>query len=110
MRTKSSHWLCGVAAALLGVSGFVDSVRADNPPWPPRVLVIAGDSDAAEEGSDTAIFLVVRTGSADAPLTVHYALGGDAVNGMDYDSLTGEVTIPTGDYFAPITVTPVDES
>ena len=41
------------------------------------------DPDAAEEGSDPATFLVVRTGAADTPLTVNYLLGGAAGNGVD---------------------------
>jgi Bacterial Ig domain/Calx-beta domain len=105
---KTIRWL-GCAVLLLVAFGLVPNLKADNPPWPPLVLVIAADPDAAEEGSDPAQFLVVRVGFANGPLTVQYALGGDAVNGDDYETLSGEVTIPDGAYFAPVTITPHDD-
>ena len=109
MQTKYLPRLCGIAAIILGVLSFLSNVNADNPPWPPLVSVLALDPCAAEEGSDPATFLVVRIGPANAPLTVHYALGGTAQNGLDYQELTGDVTIPMGAYFAPVTVTPIDD-
>ena len=105
---KPGRW-CGLAAILLGAFSFVRAVKADNPPWPTRVHLFALDSQAAEEGSDPATFLVVRIGPVDQPLTVQYAIGGTAVNGTDYDLLPGTVTIPTGAYFTTITLTPIDD-
>jgi len=106
---KTTRWLCGIVALLLGAFNFTYESRADNPPWPSLVSVLPLDPHAAEEGSDPATFLVVRIGPADAPLTVQYALGGEATNGDDYEMLSGEVTIPQGAYFAPVTVTPYDD-
>jgi len=106
---KTSRWLCALAGLLVGVFTFPSNAQAQNPPWPPLVLVIASDPSAAEEGSDPAQFLVVRVGPADAPLTVQYSLGGTATNGDDYATLTGQVTIPTGAYFAPVDVSPLDD-
>jgi hypothetical protein len=80
MRTKPFRWLCGIAAALLGVFGVSSRLHAQSPPWPPLVSVIAFDPDAAEQGSDTATFLVVRLGPANTSLTVQ-CLGGTAGNG-----------------------------
>lgn len=109
MSTKPSRWLYGLAAALLGVFGVVSPLHAQNPPWPPLVSVIALDPDASEQGSDSATFLVVRLGLANTPLTVHYVLGGTAVNGVDYEPLSGSVTIPSGEHFAPVVITPIDD-
>jgi len=106
---KTSRWLCGIAVVLFGVFGLLSKVNADNPPWPPQVLVLALDPSAAEEGSDPATFLVVRTGPANTPLTVQYALGGTADNGDDYQPLSGQVIIPPGAYFAPVIVNPIDD-
>jgi len=106
---KTSRWLCCVAAILCGLFGGSSHVRADDPPWPPLVVVIATDPNAAEEGSDPAQFLVVRVGPAHTPLTVQYALGGTADNGDDYQWLPGTVTIPAGAYFAPVDVHPLDD-
>jgi hypothetical protein len=109
MRTKNSRWLCGLAAVVLGLFSFVTNVRADDPPWPPQVIVLALDPAAAEEGSDPATFLVVRIGPANAPLTVQYALGGETENGADYQPLSGSATIPQNAYFAPVTISPLDD-
>src|SRR6185295_11281931 len=109
MPMKTFPWPSGIVAALLGAFVFTINLRADDPPWPPLVSVLALDPDAAEEGSDPATFLVVRIGPANTPLTIHYALGGAAQNGEDYQRLTGEVTIPMGAYFAPVQATPLDD-
>src|ERR1043166_1718990 len=107
MPMKTSPWLSFVAA-WLGAFALTPAVQADNPPWPPLVSVLALDPRAAEEGSDPATFLVVRIGPANTALTVEYALGGEGENGTAYQTLPGMVTIPQGAYFAPVTVTPLD--
>ncbi|HPC60468.1 MAG TPA: Calx-beta domain-containing protein [Verrucomicrobiota bacterium] len=106
---KVFQQLLGLAGAVLALTSSVLPIRADNPPWPPTVMVVALDPCGAEEGSDTATFAVIRTGPADAPLAVQYQLGGSAVNGADYEPLSGLVTIPAGQYWSPVTVTPVDD-
>jgi hypothetical protein len=106
---KNSRWLCGIAAVLIGAFGFNPNLRADNPPWPPLVLVIPADADATEIGSDPAQFLVIRVGPANGPLTVDYVMGGTASNGDDYVTLPGSVTIPDGAYFASVNVIPIDD-
>src|SRR6185295_11120347 len=109
MPMKTFPWPSGIVAALLGAFVFTINLRADNPPWPPLVSVLALNPHAAEEGSDPATFLVVRIGPANTALTVEYSLGGEAENGTDYQTLPGVVTIPQGAYFAPVTVTPFDD-
>lgn len=42
------------------------------------------------------VFTITRTGGTDAPLGVWYRLSGTAVNGLDYDRLSGYATIPAG--------------
>src|SRR5688572_11137241 len=107
MPMKTSRWFSGIAGLLFGIFGVILNTQAQ--PWPPLVLVIASDPSAAEEGSDPAQFLVVRVGPANAPVIVQYTLGGSAGNGDDYETLSGEVTIPTGAYFAPVDVEPLDD-
>jgi len=106
---KFMRLIGGLALACLACLLLPLPVRADNRPWPPTVMVLAFDPAAAEAGSDPATFLVVRTGSADAALTVQYDLGGTAQNGNDYLPLTGSVTLPPGAWFAPVTITPIDD-
>jgi hypothetical protein len=75
------------------------------------VTLSATDPDASEPTtSDSGGFTVTRSGSTTAALTVQYALSGMAVNGTDYSSLSGTVTIPSGSATAPITVSPLDDS
>lgn len=106
---KFMRLIGGLALTCLAWLTFTTAVRADNPPWPPTVMVLAFDPAAAEEGSEPATFLVVRTGLADAALTVQYDLGGTAQNGIDYQPLSGSVTIPAGAWYAPVTITPIDD-
>jgi acetyl esterase/lipase len=63
----------------------------------PVVSVSLVDITASEDGSETGIFAVTRTGATASPLTVPFALGGRAVLGADYTlSLASPVTIPAG--------------
>ena len=60
-------------------------------------------------GPKDAIFTVRRLGSTNSDLTVTYATGGTATNGVDYVTLPGTVTIPAGQRAAMITVVPIDD-
>jgi hypothetical protein len=118
-----------------GASGLSDLVRiaitGTNPPptnLPPVVTIFAVDPIAAEgtnwcrwysnstsplpdsSCTNTATFLVRRAGSTNASLTISYAIGGTASNGVDYLALPGSVTIPAGERSARITIYPVDDS
>ena len=55
-------------------------------------------------GPKDAIFTVRRLGDTNSDLTVTYAIGGTATNGVDYVTLPGTVTIPAGQRAAMITV------
>src|SRR6185436_6759281 len=86
---------------------------------PPVVTITASDPDASEGGtisggsiviSNTATFVVSRTGGTTRPLLVYYSLSGSAANGVDYRRLSGEVTIPAGASSAPIVVVPIDDN
>jgi len=52
-------------------------------------------------------FRLTRSGNL-SPLTVQYAVGGDAMPGVDYVPLSGTVTLPAGINTADIAVTPLD--
>ena len=70
------------------------------------VSIAATDANASEVGPDTGTLTISRTGSTTASLTVDYAISGSATNGVDYDSLSGSVTIPAGATFADVTIKP----
>ena len=58
---------------------------------------------------NTAAFKVQRSGGVDLPLTVNYSISGTASNGVDYESLSGVVTIPAGERTAKIMINPMDD-
>src|SRR4029434_11045488 len=55
------------------------------------------------------VFKVVRTGNLKTKLNVHYMIAGTAQNGIDYDELSGTVTIAAGESSAPILIKPVPD-
>ncbi len=57
-------------------------------------------------GTNTATFLVRRAGDTNHDLTVDYSIGGTASNGVDYVTLPGYVTIPSGQRYSLITIVP----
>lgn len=89
----------------------------------PVVQIVAVDRVAYEDpnlpewGIETfqthsrkAAFQVWRTGLLWRPLTVNYKISGSASNGVDYTTLSGQVTIPAGSRFARIVVHPIDDT
>ena len=82
-------------------------------PPTPVVTITATDANAAETGSDPGTFRISRTGSTVGALTVNYtiATGAGQATSADYTpTLTGVVTIPSGQSFVDITITPVDDA
>src|SRR6185503_11512401 len=53
---------------------------------------------------------VHRTGSTASKLTVTYSLAGAAANGVDYEALSGIVTIPQGCDSTTVIVNPIDDA
>jgi hypothetical protein len=76
----------------------------------PAVTIVATDDVAAEAGREPGVFTVARTGPTTSPLTVFYEVFGSAVNGADYDTIPGSVTISAGSATATIDITPVDDA
>ncbi len=91
-----------------------------------KVIVLAVDPLAAEGGPNsntdpaepdtdptmrnTATFMIHRTLNNEHPLEVSYHLGGVAKNGLDYQQLSGRVTIPAGEWCAPVVIRPIDDN
>ncbi len=100
----------------LGSPAFASVNIRDNDTNPPPVtnivtvvIATAGDPEAAE-GGNPGRFIVTRSGSTNAALTVWYELGGTASNGVDYAALPGVVSIPAGATSAGIPIDPVDDN
>jgi hypothetical protein len=60
-------------------------------------------------GPKDATFAMFRFGATNDDLSVAYAIGGTATNGIDYVALPGTVTIPAGERRADITIMPLDD-
>jgi hypothetical protein len=60
-------------------------------------------------GPKNASFTVRRYGDTNEDLTVSYAIGGSATNGVDYVPLSGSVTIPAGERRTEIVVVPLED-
>ena len=74
----------------------------------PTVTIETTDSNASEDGPDTATFTVVRTGGDfAASVTVNYSVGGSATSGIDFGVLAGSVTLAADVTTATITVVPI---
>lgn len=72
--------------------------------WPPVVRHYFTNC-----GPKTATFTVFRFGDTNGDLTVNYAIGGTASNGVDYVRLPGFVTFPAGKSRELITILPIDD-
>jgi len=84
----------------------VYDITPTGPLGPETVTVVASNPSADTSGNNPGTITVARTGDTSGPLTVTYAVGGSAVNGIDYQPLPGSVTIPAFSSSTPITVAP----
>ncbi|MGC4016590.1 MAG: Calx-beta domain-containing protein [Luteolibacter sp.] len=75
------------------------------------LTVTASDATATEGASpaDNGTFLVTRTGDTSQDLTLYYSLAGSALQGVDFVTLPGSVTIPAGQTSAAVTIVPIDD-
>ena len=116
--TAGTYTLTAVATDSNGVSTTSDPVHVKivDLQSQPIVSLFASDPEATEHSllvdipPDTATFQVRRSGGDfNNPLTVFYRVGGTAANGVDYDKLSGEVTIPALSATAEIVVNAIDD-
>lgn len=82
----------------------------DNDLLLPTVTISATDPIAFESGSDPGVFTISRTGDSNAPLTVNYTIGGNATEGVDYNTIGNSVTIPVGSDSVTVTIQPINDA
>jgi len=94
-----------------GETAWSERVEIDvvAPPTIPTVTIVASDPYAREGTSNTAMFRVRRDCCTSNSLMVWYSISGSASNGVDYETISGSVTIPAGARSAPIVITPNDD-
>jgi alpha-tubulin suppressor-like RCC1 family protein len=78
--------------------------------WTPTISLTIPDSSASEAGETTGTIRFTRSFTNYGVVTVNYSLAGVAVNGSDYNTLTGVATIPAGASFVDVLLTPEDDS
>ena len=94
------------AVAALAGGGGPDDVNSSVP----VVSAVATVPSTALKTTPPGVFTITRTGATTAALTVQYALGGTATNGVAYNTLPGSVVIPAGTNSARVLVSPRDFS
>lgn len=111
--TLSTFSAIGVngAFAAPGDTREIGSPGTIGAPTTPVVTITATDNTAAEEpAGNTGKFRISRTGSTLSALTVSYTISGSANNADYTPELTGAATIPAGQSFVDITITPVEDT
>jgi hypothetical protein len=82
----------------------------------PVVFLSVKDGTAAEttsiplQAKDSGAFTIARTGNNTNALTVNYTVSGTATNGVDYDNLTGSITIGAGVTAVNLPINVLDDS
>jgi hypothetical protein len=104
--TNGSHTLTAVATDRSGNQTTATAMTVTVTNVPSVVSVVATTPNASRVGPANGVFTLTRTGSTSAALTVNYTLGGNAVNGSDYNSVGTSTTIPAGAASTTVTITP----
>jgi hypothetical protein len=73
---------------------------------PSKVCIVA-EKPFASKTNDAGRFLICRYDDASGDLTVDYSIGGSAINGTHYATIPNTVTIPAGQYWARVNITPL---
>ncbi len=96
----------------LAIDNFSVTPVTGEPPAVPTVTIAATDANAAEASTtvEPGTFTITRSGDTAAALIVTYTVGGTATNGVDYNPLSGSVTIPAGQSSVTFTITPVNDA
>jgi hypothetical protein len=93
----------------VGVTNTATATIADDGMCPTELSIVATMPNASKAGPTNGVFTVSRLGPNTAAATVSYTIGGTAVNGVDYVTLTGSVLLPAGAPSVDIIVTPIPD-
>ncbi len=75
----------------------------------PLVRISSTDAQSGE-GGDTANIVFSRTGSNTNALNIIYTVSGSSISGVDYQSLSGRIEIPSGQSSATLTINSIDDN
>jgi hypothetical protein len=94
----------------VGVTNTATATIADDGICPTSLSVTATKPNASKAGPTNGVFTISRLGPNTAETTVTYTLGGTAVNGVDYTTLSNSVVLPAGSNSVDVTVTPIPDA
>ena len=87
------------------------NIQAGTIGLPPRISIVAGDTQPSENGPTAGTLLISREGDSTESLLLNLSILGNATNGVDYQSLPSTLSIPAGQESATLTILPyVDTS
>jgi hypothetical protein len=96
-----------VGAALSANTAHVYTINDDDTSF---VTIAATDASASEEGQNTGLFTISRTGAIGGAITVNLAISGTATNGVDVETIAATATIDAGASSTTVLVTPIDDA
>ena len=102
-RRISLQFWCAMLGLIFPVVSKADNTNAVLP-----VVSVQAAGNTTESSLLPGTFTVQRTGDTSRALEVNYRVSGSATNGVDYQPLSGIVTIPAGQSTAQILVTPIN--
>jgi hypothetical protein len=75
----------------------------------PIIMIQATMPLASEPGDNPAIFTFTRAGKTNSALSVSFAIGGTASNGVDYAAISNSISLAAGQTSTNVVITPVNE-
>jgi autotransporter-associated beta strand protein len=88
---------------------IAEAIILDNDSGGDRVKVSEFNQNPSEAGLNVGKFYLSRIGST-GNLTVNYAISGSATNGIDCQTLSGNIVIPAGSTGVDLVMTPIDDN
>jgi PKD repeat protein len=85
------------------------TIHVTAPPPKPILTVSITVSVTSEQSTTPGVCTISRTGDISAALTARYTLSGTAVNGVDYQTLSGSVEFAAGASAATVLIVPIDD-
>jgi hypothetical protein len=92
--------------ATLGTPVTATNVIADNDA---PFITIANTTNGNETGPVNGVVTVTQTAIPTTPIVIAYTVSGTATSGLDFSTLSGTVTIPTGSTTAIITIPVIND-
>lgn len=75
-----------------------------------NIVSLVATDESANESGDPGRFTFTRIGSLSETLNIHYAIGGSAQNGVDFQTLSGSVIFTAGSETTTVDVAPVNDT